>query len=39
MSGALVARRVGLAELTDGFVQRRDIQALIERVAIDTTTE
>jgi 2-methylcitrate dehydratase PrpD len=39
MSSALVAKRVGLPELTDGFVQRPDIQSLIERVAIDTTTE
>jgi 2-methylcitrate dehydratase PrpD len=39
MSSALVAKRVGLPELTDSFVQRPDIQALIERVAIDTTTE
>ncbi len=39
MASALVARRVGLPELTDAFVRRRDIQALIERVAIDTTTE
>ncbi|GGG43243.1 hypothetical protein GCM10010964_33340 [Caldovatus sediminis] len=39
MSSALVARRVGLPELTDSFVQRPDIQSLIERVAIDATTE
>lgn len=39
MSSALVARRVGLPELSDEFVRRDDIQAMIERVAIDTTTE
>ena len=39
MASALVARRVGLPELTDGFVRRSDIQALIERVAITPTTE
>jgi 2-methylcitrate dehydratase PrpD len=39
VSSALVAHRVGLPELTDGFVRRRDVQALIERVRIDTTTE
>jgi len=39
MSSALVAKRVGLPELTDSFVQRPDIQSLIPRVAIDTTTE
>ncbi|MBW8270787.1 MmgE/PrpD family protein [Caldovatus aquaticus] len=39
MSSALVAKRVGLPELTDSFVQRPDVQSLIERVAIDTTTE
>lgn len=39
MSSALVAHRVGLPELSDAFVRRADVQALIERVAIDTTTE
>jgi 2-methylcitrate dehydratase PrpD len=39
VSSALVAHRVGLPELTDGFVTRADIQSLIERVQIDTTTQ
>lgn len=39
MASALVAHRVGLPELTDGFVPRGDVQALIERVAIDATAE
>lgn len=39
MASALLAHRVGLPELSDGFVRRGDVQALIERVAIDTTTE
>lgn len=39
MASALVAHRVGLPELTDGFVRRGDVQALIERVAIDATAE
>ena len=32
MAAALVARRVGLPELTDGFVQRPEVQALLPRV-------
>jgi len=39
MASALVARRVGLAELTDGFVQRPDVQALIGRVQVRTNTD
>ena len=39
MASALVARRVGLAELTDGFVQRPDVQALMERVHVRTNTD
>ena len=39
LASALVARRVGLAELTDGFVQRPDVQALMERVEVQTGTD
>jgi 2-methylcitrate dehydratase PrpD len=35
MSSALVAGRAGLAELTDGFVRRPDIQALMAKVHIE----
>ncbi len=39
MAAALVARRVGLAELTDDFVRRPDVQAIFQRVSISTTSE
>lgn len=39
LSCALVAGRVGLRELADQFVQRRDVQDLVERVAIDANDE
>ncbi len=39
MASAIVARRVGLAELTDDFVQRADVQALIGRVSVQTSTD
>ncbi|MBV9776101.1 MAG: MmgE/PrpD family protein, partial [Acetobacteraceae bacterium] len=39
MAGAIVARRVGLRELTDGFVRRPDVQALMRRVVTDTVRE
>src|SRR5262249_22517477 len=39
MASGVVARRVGLRELTDGFVQRPDIQALMHKVEIVTSTE
>ena len=39
MSSAIVARRVGLTELTDEFVQRDDIQSLIGRVSVATNTD
>ena len=39
MASGVVARRVGLRELTDGFVQRDDIQRLMQRVEIVTTTQ
>ena len=35
MACAIVAGRAGLAELTDGFVQRADIQTLMPRVSVD----
>jgi 2-methylcitrate dehydratase PrpD len=39
MAAALVARRVGLSELTDEFVLRPKVQAIFPRVSITTTTE
>ncbi|MGE4049159.1 MAG: MmgE/PrpD family protein [Acetobacteraceae bacterium] len=39
MASGIVAKRVGLRELTDEFVQRSDIQALMRKVEIVTTTE
>ena len=39
MASGIVAQRVGLRELTDTFVQRPDIQDLMRRVQIVTTTE
>src|SRR3984885_1803700 len=39
MASGVVAQRVGLRELTDTFVQREDIQKLMQRVEIVTTTE
>jgi 2-methylcitrate dehydratase PrpD len=39
MASGVVAQRVGLRELTDTFVQRDDIQKLMQRVEIVTTTE
>jgi 2-methylcitrate dehydratase PrpD len=39
MSSAIVAKRVGLAELTDGFVQTKAIQDLMGRVATVTSAE
>jgi 2-methylcitrate dehydratase PrpD len=35
MACALVARSVGLGELTDAFVQRKDIQALMPKVKVE----
>lgn len=37
VAAALVARRVGLAQLDDAFVARAEVRALLERVAIVTT--
>ncbi len=39
MASSLVARSVGLAQLTDGFVLRPDVQSLFPRVSIATTPE
>jgi 2-methylcitrate dehydratase PrpD len=39
MASGIVAGRVGLRELTDGFVQRPDIQALMRKVEVVTTTD
>jgi 2-methylcitrate dehydratase PrpD len=35
MASAVVARSVGLAELTDAFVRRPDVQALLARVEVE----
>ncbi|MGB7035335.1 MAG: MmgE/PrpD family protein [Xanthobacteraceae bacterium] len=37
MAAALVARTVGLRELTDDFVRRPDVQAIFPRVVLDGT--
>jgi aconitate decarboxylase len=37
MAAALTSGKVGLAELSDGFVQRQDVQALMPKVRIATT--
>lgn len=37
MASALVARKVGLAEVADGFVQRRDVQDIFSLVSFTTT--
>ncbi|HEX3990081.1 MAG TPA: MmgE/PrpD family protein [Acetobacteraceae bacterium] len=39
MASGIIAKRVGLRELTDGFVRRPDVQALMRRVEVGTTTE
>ncbi len=39
MASGVIAKRVGLRELTDAFVQRPDVQALMQRVEIRTTSE
>ncbi len=39
MASAIVAHRVGLRELTDDFVRRPDVQALMRRVSTETSTE
>ena len=37
VAAALVARKVGLAELDNGFIRRPDVQALLDRVHLSTT--
>lgn len=39
MASSLIARRVSLAELTDPFVRRADVQDMMRRVELDTTDE
>ncbi|RAI01737.1 MmgE/PrpD family protein [Acuticoccus sediminis] len=39
MASALVARRVGLSELTDDFVRRPEVMAAMEKVSCTTTRE
>jgi len=39
MASSLVARNIGLAQLTDGFVQSPEVQSLMPRVSATTTTE
>lgn len=39
MASGIIARRVSLAELTDPFVQRKDVQDLMRRVERDLTDE
>jgi 2-methylcitrate dehydratase PrpD len=39
MASGIIAKRVGLRELTDGFVQRPDVQNLMRKVEVVTTTE
>jgi 2-methylcitrate dehydratase PrpD len=39
MACALIAGKVGLTELTDAFVQRHDVQALMARVTVSPTDE
>jgi 2-methylcitrate dehydratase PrpD len=39
MASSIVARNVGLSELTDDFVRKPDVQALMGRVTYETTPE
>jgi 2-methylcitrate dehydratase PrpD len=39
MASGIIAKRVGLRELTDGFVQRPDVQALMQKVEVLTTND
>jgi 2-methylcitrate dehydratase PrpD len=39
MASAVIARRVGLKELTDGFVTRDDVKAVMRKVRVSTTEE
>src|SRR5262245_10103562 len=36
MAAAVISRRAGLAEYTDGFVKRPDVQELMRRVGVET---
>ena len=36
MAAAVISRRAGLAEYTDGFVRRPEVQELMRRVAVET---
>src|SRR5690606_17263192 len=39
MASAVIARKVGLSELTDEFVSRRDVQSMLERVEVTVSDE
>jgi len=39
MAAAVIARRAGLAEYTDGFVRRPEVQDLMRRVGIETNRD
>jgi 2-methylcitrate dehydratase PrpD len=39
MASGIIAKRVGLRELTDAFVQRSDVQDLMGKVEVVTTTD
>ena len=39
LSAAIIAQRVGLGELTDAFVERQDVQTLMEKVTVRTNTD
>jgi 2-methylcitrate dehydratase PrpD len=39
MASSVLANHVALTELTDAFVQRRDVQELMGRVKVDTNTD
>jgi len=36
MAAAVISRRAGLAEYTDGFVRRPEVQQLMRRVGVET---
>jgi 2-methylcitrate dehydratase PrpD len=36
MAAAVISRRAGLAEYTDGFVQRSEVQALMRKIGVET---
>jgi len=39
MASAVIARKVGLSELTDGFVCRPDVQSMLERVEVSVSDD